>query len=447
MLDEFLHATLTFPKPVIAAMNGHAIAGGCILAAACDHRIMTEGNGRIGIPELAVGVPFPALPLQIMAARVPDGHLRDLVFTGRTVQIDEAKTMGLIDEKCPAGMLLDRATEVAQKLAAIPAGAFALTKEAFYSPILERARQLSDLNARVTEAWLQQHTYDTIRAYLDKTIQEIDLFPHPVADRQAKLAPVGASGIAGAPQTIDRRLEHHVFLAWLRGNIKEQRAAPAARPRRSAPNPPTPARGPGSRRRRDDRSSHEFQHAAFDRNHRQRLLHRPAAAHRVSARIGLDVIWLNKTVTVDTNSTVVHARAVEDRQMHQRRSHWRERQSGSRRQSPAVETTHAPPAALAAGTSTSTEKPEHKHPERHHDRDRLRRHAKDRRHGKADQHAAQHAERQAIAARTSREQRHRQNHAPPQHRDAADETKLRDDVPEPALRVVGREGVRCSADG
>jgi enoyl-CoA hydratase len=172
VLDEFLRATLTFPKPIVAAINGHAIAGGCILAAACDHRIMTEGTGRIGIPELAVGVPFPALPLQIIAARVPDAHLRDLVFTGRTVQIDEARTMGLVDEKCPAGMLLDRATEVAQKLASIPAGAFALTKEAFYSPILERTRQLADLNARVVDAWMQQHTYDTIRAYLEKTIRK-----------------------------------------------------------------------------------------------------------------------------------------------------------------------------------------------------------------------------------------------------------------------------------
>lgn len=172
VLDGFLRDALTFPKPLIAAINGHAIAGGCILAATCDHRIMTEGNGRIGIPELAVGVPFPALPLQIMAARVPDGHLRDLVFTGRTVQIDEAKTMGLIDEKCPAGMLMDRATEVAQKLASIPPGAFAMTKESFYAPILERASQMADLNARVSEAWMQQHTYDTIRAYLEKTIKK-----------------------------------------------------------------------------------------------------------------------------------------------------------------------------------------------------------------------------------------------------------------------------------
>jgi enoyl-CoA hydratase len=105
-----------------------------------------------------------------MAARVADGPLRDLVFTGRTVLIDEARTMGLIDEKCPSGMLMDRAIETAERMAAIPAGAFALTKEAFYTPILERARVLAASNAHVVEAWLQPHTYDTIRAYLEKTV-------------------------------------------------------------------------------------------------------------------------------------------------------------------------------------------------------------------------------------------------------------------------------------
>ena len=171
VLDGFLRAALTLPKPMVAAVNGHAIAGGCILAACCDHRIMVEGSGRIGIPELAVGVPFPALPLQIMSARLTDAALRDLVFTGRTVQVDEARALGLVDEKCPAGMLIDRALETAERLAAIPAAAFALTKEAFYTPILERTESLADLNTRVVDAWMQQQTYDTIRAYLEKTIK------------------------------------------------------------------------------------------------------------------------------------------------------------------------------------------------------------------------------------------------------------------------------------
>ena len=170
VLDTMLRSALTFPKPLVAAVNGHAIAGGCILAAACDRRIMAEGNGRMGVPELVVGVPFPALPLQIVAARVPDAAFRDLVFTGRTVQVDEAMALGLVDEKCAGETLLDRAIEVANQLAAIPAGAFALTKEAFTTLILDHTACLSDLNARVVHAWLQPQTYDTIRAHLERTV-------------------------------------------------------------------------------------------------------------------------------------------------------------------------------------------------------------------------------------------------------------------------------------
>lgn len=131
---------------------------------------MAEGNGRIGIPELAVGVPFPALPLQIMGSRLGDGALRDLVFTGRTVLVDEALAIGLVDEKCAPEALLDRALDVATHLASIPAGAFALTKESLYSPVLDRTNRLAEHNARVVEAWLQPHTYETIRAYLAKTV-------------------------------------------------------------------------------------------------------------------------------------------------------------------------------------------------------------------------------------------------------------------------------------
>jgi enoyl-CoA hydratase len=170
VLDTMLRDALTFPKPLVAAVNGHAIAGGCILAAACDRRIMAEGHGRIGVPELVVGVPFPALPLQIMAARMPDAAFRDVVLTGRTVLADEAVALGLIDERCPADALPDRALAVARQLAAIPAAVFALTKEAFTTPVLDRTARLGDLNARVVATWLQPQTYDTIRGYLERTV-------------------------------------------------------------------------------------------------------------------------------------------------------------------------------------------------------------------------------------------------------------------------------------
>ena len=95
-----LPAALSFRKPAVAAVNGHAIAGGCIIAAACDHRVMAEGSGRIGIPELAVGVPFPALPFEIVQARrVAASISRSLVLAAAdTVLPSEALALGLIDE-------------------------------------------------------------------------------------------------------------------------------------------------------------------------------------------------------------------------------------------------------------------------------------------------------------------------------------------------------------
>ena len=170
VLDAMLRSALTFPKPLVAAVNGHAIAGGCILAAACDRRVMAIGTGRIGVPELLVGVPFPPLPLEILAARVPPSTLKVLVYTGQNVLVDDALATGLVDERTTSGRLIDRACEVAQQYAAAPAAAFALTKETFYSPILHRVAQAADVNARVVEAWKQPATHDAIRAYLEKTI-------------------------------------------------------------------------------------------------------------------------------------------------------------------------------------------------------------------------------------------------------------------------------------
>ncbi len=65
-LHKLYDAVFNHPKPVVAAINGHAIAGGCVLACCADRRIMANDGGRIGVTELLVGVPFPALAFEIM---------------------------------------------------------------------------------------------------------------------------------------------------------------------------------------------------------------------------------------------------------------------------------------------------------------------------------------------------------------------------------------------
>jgi enoyl-CoA hydratase len=169
-METLFMTLLTFPKPVIAAINGHAIAGGCIMAAACDYRVMVDGKARIGVPELLVGVPFPALPFEIVRARASAADFRQLVLSGRTVLPDEARALGLVDDVAPGEELMGRAFRNAQQLIAIPPVAFALTKRTLIAPILENVARARSLNDDVLEAWANPSVQARMRAYVEQTV-------------------------------------------------------------------------------------------------------------------------------------------------------------------------------------------------------------------------------------------------------------------------------------
>jgi enoyl-CoA hydratase len=170
-MESFFLTLLTFPKPAVAAVNGHAIAGGCIIAAACDHRIMADGTAAIGVPELAVGVPFPTLPFEIVGARIHPTAFRQLVYSGRTVQPHEALELGLIDEIAEPDVVVSRAREVAEQLSHIPAKTFELTKRTFVAPLLARVTAAASLNSEAVEAWGHPEVQARMRAYVEKTIR------------------------------------------------------------------------------------------------------------------------------------------------------------------------------------------------------------------------------------------------------------------------------------
>ncbi len=106
-LDLAIERLLTFPKPTVAAVNGHAIAGGCILALACDRQVAARGPGRIGVPELLVGVPFPPLPLEIVRDAVPAARFAEVIYGGATYGPDEARELGLVGEVVEPDQLLE----------------------------------------------------------------------------------------------------------------------------------------------------------------------------------------------------------------------------------------------------------------------------------------------------------------------------------------------------
>jgi enoyl-CoA hydratase len=173
LLSRVVRELFAFPKPVVAAANGHAIAGGCVLVLAADARLMAAGAGRIGLPELLVGVPFPAAPLEIVRFAVPRDKVQSLVYTGRTLLPEEALTAGLVDEVVPAENLLARAQEVARQLALIPPQVYRLTKQSLRAEALERIERASEPQERaVLEVWSAAETHTHVREYLRRTVRK-----------------------------------------------------------------------------------------------------------------------------------------------------------------------------------------------------------------------------------------------------------------------------------
>jgi enoyl-CoA hydratase len=157
-LHRAFMAVFTCPRPVVAAIDGAAIAGGCIIAAACDQRLMTDRPAPIGTTELVVGVPFPVAPIEIMHHAC--GHLaRDLVLRAETLSGDEAASCGLVDRVVPADTLLDEAIAAAARLAALSAPAYALAKRRLRGPVVERIeRDAPSGDATAAELWAAPET-------------------------------------------------------------------------------------------------------------------------------------------------------------------------------------------------------------------------------------------------------------------------------------------------
>jgi enoyl-CoA hydratase len=160
-----------YERPVVAAVNGHAIAGGCIIACCADHRYMAEGRGRIGVPEQLVGVAFPAIALAAVRYATGDVGVANLANSGATLPPAEAQRQGLVDEVVPEAELLDRAIARAEQLSAIPPLAFAHTKRSlrdrYWTEVETTGRQR---DAEMLEVWKSPATRAAMADYVKKTL-------------------------------------------------------------------------------------------------------------------------------------------------------------------------------------------------------------------------------------------------------------------------------------
>jgi enoyl-CoA hydratase len=172
-LHRLYETVFFFPKPVVAAVNGHAIAGGCVLACCADRRIAAHEGGRIGVTELLVGVPFPPMAFEVMRFATAPQHFQDCILSGATFMPEEALRRGLVDEVVEITTLLDCAVTAAEALAALSPPAFAMTKRQIRQPVADRmARGGTSLSTEAEDIWTSSTTLARIGEYVNRTLKK-----------------------------------------------------------------------------------------------------------------------------------------------------------------------------------------------------------------------------------------------------------------------------------
>ncbi len=139
------------PIPLVAAVNGHAVAGGCVLALQADVRIGADRDARIGLNETQLGIGLPLAVVETLRWQVPGPSLAPLALEGRLVSPREALQLGLLHEVVPEADLLTRALERATTLAALPPAGLRMVKESLRKPAAAAARANESAES---ERWL-----------------------------------------------------------------------------------------------------------------------------------------------------------------------------------------------------------------------------------------------------------------------------------------------------
>ncbi|MGO9902896.1 MAG: enoyl-CoA hydratase/isomerase family protein [Solirubrobacteraceae bacterium] len=133
-----------YPRPVVAAINGHAYAGGVVTAGMCDYRVCVESGAGLGLNEVPIGIPMPAVYVRMLAYAWGDPAAARASLFGEIFTPQQALQLGMVNELAPASEMLDRAVAVAGSTPADCLEAYALTKRACQAPALRDIADLAD---------------------------------------------------------------------------------------------------------------------------------------------------------------------------------------------------------------------------------------------------------------------------------------------------------------
>jgi enoyl-CoA hydratase len=169
--DAGLTALFSFAKPLVAALNGHAVAGGAVLADMADFRLMADGAGRVGLTEMQVGVPFPTVALEIVRFACAGPHLHEILYRGELYGPEEARTRRLVDDIVPAGELLPRAVALAEELGRHHPPAYAATKRLLRADTTRRLEAICRSGDPIWEIWRTPETRAAMEAFRARTLR------------------------------------------------------------------------------------------------------------------------------------------------------------------------------------------------------------------------------------------------------------------------------------
>ncbi len=160
-----LHTYLfLYPKPVVAALNGHTIAGGCMLALACDYRVMATGKARVSLNELGFGASVFAGITEMLRFAVGSANATKVLYSGSMYSAEEAKSIGLIDEVAAEQDVMDAAAKMASTLGSKHPPAFAGIKSLLRKTIAEDImRRQADSIREFVDIWYTEHTWANLQ--------------------------------------------------------------------------------------------------------------------------------------------------------------------------------------------------------------------------------------------------------------------------------------------
>lgn len=155
LFTRVMRQVLELPLPTVAAVNGSAIAGGCVLALMCDQRVMVDdgpkGAPRIGLNESQLGIGLPAVVVEVARHKLPATSFVPVALAGALFEAPRALTFGLVDEVAAPAALRERALARARAMTSTGAAAYAQIKRAWTRPIADAIASTDDAQL---EAWL-----------------------------------------------------------------------------------------------------------------------------------------------------------------------------------------------------------------------------------------------------------------------------------------------------